>query len=271
VRRFYAALFLVLAASIHIQAQNWQTRFGPPAFLIEKPTALYAAPGDLPLQTLRPSSSPFVLQSATAVETDNGSLYHPTSTGEFILSRTPTAGGLSEDKGRLVYLPQTDLQAFTGADPSRAWEQPDTLGASLLLAANTAVRPLYISTRPYAMVWIEHDYGHAWIPYPSLAWRRGADATPAPPPQPPSFRRQAALDLIAAYNLGVKRSRTYYHQTTGHTVEARTLSLLDFDENTTTLELRLGVQDGHIQLEAEAMLEKLLRQKLGHVLKIEWP
>ena len=263
-----AALFGLFCVPLGVAAEGLQRHFPAAAFLVEKPTALYRAPGAKPLQTQRVGGPPLPLEGGETFDDASGGRYYRLATGEYILARTPAAAGGSEAKGRPVRLPDPDLRARTGAAAVRAWSRADTSGPGQLLAADTPVRPLYALEPPAApLVRVAYGDGEGWVAYAALTW---TDPPSAPErPAAASSRRQAADLLLAEYNRGVERARAYYRETTGTLVEARTLTLVDWEEDGPRL--YLGVRDGHLPLQAEELLLSLLRRQLGQGLQVEWP
>ena len=257
----------------------WQTAFVRPAFLVQKPTALYQPDSWTLVQTVKPGNPPLALADTAWIQDRAGARYGRTRTGELIMVQSPR-GNNSERKGQVVFLPRGGRERLGRLkEPSGLAAAPGGPPPARELAAGAPVLALYALPdkpgRPW--VFVESDEGEGWVPWNLLVWSLGKDgpgvATQAAGERPGPARTavEAIKAVLAQYNHQVQRAVEYY-RSLGRPVEARTFELVSAKGRADRIDITLARSAGLVALpEAEAMLERLLVQELGREVKILWP
>ena len=285
---FPTILGLALALALPARATEtpWSERFPRPAFLVQKPTALYEAASLRPLQTVKTGDRPHLLDDDEALKDGDGSIYYPTATGELILAQSPPGSGIAERKGLLVYLPPPNAQLKAHAKDlkrdtvyMRPLPRIGEQDALLFLAPEEEVLPRYITVdNGTVFIFVEHITGAGWVLLEHLYWPAApveSTSSLPPPPVADSVRAspvQAAVEqILDQYNEGVRRARDYYRVATGHAVPARTFRLTHTRRKGEVVYITLDLEGGHIKLEAEDLLPDLFTRKLGRKVQVIWP
>jgi hypothetical protein len=270
---------------------QWDERFTRRAFLVEEPTTLYAKEGFRPLQTLKPGNEPLSLADTGPMEDQKGAVYYSTRTDELVMARSPAGSGAGERKGLVVYLPvrgksvgavvRTLEDGWVFMRPKPRWAHPDS---TVLLVPGMAVEARYAAREEDGpvFVFIESIAGEGWVLFQHLDWQEGtgepsaetAEAKGVGPETgkaPISPLERTVQRVLDRYNEGVQRSKEYYRQTMGSTVDARMFELGEVRGQKGREVVQLKVKEGKIKLEAEEILADLLERELGGEVEVLFP
>ena len=269
------------------ETMQWDERFTRRAFLVEEPTTLYEKEGFRPLQTLKPGNEPLSLADTQPMEDRKGAVYYATRADELVMARSPAGSGAGERKGLVVYLPVRGKRVgavvraleedWVFMRPKPRWAHPDS---TVLLVPGMVVEARYAAREEDGpvFVFVESIVGEGWVLFQHLDWTEGAGESSAEKgvasetdKTPVSPLERGIQRVLDRYNEGVRRSKDYYRQMAGSTVDARMFALGEVRRQEGREIVRLKVREGRVKLEAEEILADLMERELGGEVEVILP